>query len=1073
MAAPGHRLRRLLGAAATIFALAILLGFFAVPPIVERTVENQLSAALDRPVSIERMRFNPFTATLAVEDFSVGGKDAANLAAFSRLHINVDATRSLWRLAPVVSEVRLEGLRINLVREAPGRYNFSDLLERGGTRADGTPGAKPLPKFSISNLQFADAAIALEDRVLDRQHSATALRITLPFVSTLPSDIAVFVEPAVEGRINGAPFTLAVRSQPFAEGRGTRVELDVESVDLAAYQPYWPPQLPVELKSGTASARLELVFERRAGETDRLQLAGTVELGNLAVLAGKTPLASADRVSVDIEAIEPLARRLHLREIAGAKVRLNVQRRRDGRLALTELFRAGNDRAAENSGNARGLRVQIDRVTLNGEHVEFRDQSLERPFVKTLAPFSLEVAGIDTGERRPIITRFSGIASTGERFELEGEIRRSPLQLTGALRVRDLPAASYEPYYAPYVSFDTQSGRLDAQARYALTLGKTLRGTLDIERIDLRNASLRPRGGGEAFMDVERARLAGPKIDFEARRVRFDSIEAEKGHVLVELDGERRVNLARYFTPPREADARAKAPGKDRPWQVDFGRLQGSGAIVTFVDASGAEPARFVITAVAVSASDLTTASGKRGTVSVQIEGHGGSGKISGAMALRPFATTLDLNVRDVALAPGLPYLRRYLNVGLEGGRASFDGQLSVQTEPFGAPGIIRGDILVTDAVAKHAKTGETFARWASLHLGNAAFGWLPTTVDIGQVALRDFYSRIEVSPEGKLNLQALTVAREAHSADAGGGAPEAGPEAAGDTSARPRIGRITLQGGEIDFADHFITPNFSAGLVDIGGSLAGLDGQPGETAELDLRGSLRSGAPTRISGTLSPIGAPLALDLVGQVRGIELTPFSPYSKKYLGYGIDGGTLSFEARYQVADGKLDASNQIVLNQLRFGDRVESPQATKLPVLFALRLLRDSNGVIDVNVPVSGTLDDPEFSVAGVVGKVVFNMISRAVTSPFRMLGNLVGRGEQLRSVRFDAGEQALDATARDTLDALAEALRKRPGINLEIVGHAARDDDAPALRRAELQRRVADARQAAQRDSGAGDEHPP
>ena len=146
-------------------------------------------------------------------------------------------------------------------------------------------------------------------------------------------------------------------------------------------------------------------------------------------------------------------------------------------------------------------------------------------------------------------------------------------------------------------------------------------------------------------------------------------------------------------------------------------------------------------------------------------------------------------------------------------------------------------------------------------------------------------------------------------------------------------------------------------------------------------------------------------MDIAADAREIELNPMSPYSIKYVGYGIERGELSFKVKYKVENRKLDAQNQIILNQLTFGEKVESPTATKLPVLLAVALLKDRNGVIDVNLPISGSLDSPEFSVGGIILRIIINIITRAVTSPFALLGAAFGGGSggELSYIEFDYG----------------------------------------------------------------------
>ncbi|UCE31784.1 MAG: DUF748 domain-containing protein, partial [Burkholderiales bacterium] len=283
-------------------------------------------------------------------------------------------------------------------------------------------------------------------------------------------------------------------------------------------------------------------------------------------------------------------------------------------------------------------------------------------------------------------------------------------------------------------------------------------------------------------------------------------------------------------------------------------------------------------------------------------------------------------------------------------------------------------------------------------------------------------------------------------------------PPSAGDGSAPApsiRIGAIELASGEVQFTDHFIQPNYSARLTQLKGNVTALSSEPGQPARVQVVGRLDDSAPLTISGSIDPLAPQLALDLRGEAKGFELTGLSAYSAKYAGYGIRKGKLSARVRYTVAEGELQASNRIVLDQLTFGDKVDSPTATKLPVAFAVALLKDSNGIIDVELPVSGSLSDPEFSIAAVIAKAVGNLIVKIATAPFRVLGALAGAAStDLSYVEFAAGGAALDDDARGKLRTMLDALQERPGLALELRGHADREADGAILKARALEDRL-------------------
>ena len=261
-------------------------------------------------------------------------------------------------------------------------------------------------------------------------------------------------------------------------------------------------------------------------------------------------------------------------------------------------------------------------------------------------------------------------------------------------------------------------------------------------------------------------------------------------------------------------------------------------------------------------------------------------------------------------------------------------------------------------------------------------------------------------------------------------------------------------------FTDRFVKPNYTAELSKMEGTVSGVSLNAPKPTQVQLSGKVYNSAPFSISGMVQPFSEFLALDLKATAKGVDLPRFTTYSAKYVGYPIKRGKLSLDLQYQIKDRALQANNKVVLNQLTFSDRVESPDATKLPVMLAVALLKDSKGNIDINLPISGFLDDPEFSVGGIVGRVVVNLPFKAVSSPFSLLASAFGEGEELSFIEFEPGSAKLTEAGIESIETLSTALNDRPTLKIDISGRADPQTDMEGLRQAwvEEQLRFAKAR---------------
>jgi hypothetical protein len=557
--------------------------------------------------------------------------------------------------------------------------------------------------------------------------------------------------------------------------------------------------------------------------------------------------------------------------------------------------------------------------------------------------------------------------------------------------------------------------------------------------------------------------------------------------------------------PPTDAATRASAPS----WAVAVQDVQLDGGAMSFSDKAGAKPVAFEVSAVKAQlgglllddrpASKAQAAKPMPLTASLRLAtGRFEPGKVdfNGSLGLAPIQAQGRLVVDRLPLQAFEPYFAEALNIELLRADASFKGRVAYRQLPAGTQAQVTGDVALEEFRANTLAPSEDLLAWKALNLRGLHVALEPakaTRVDVKETVLTDFFARVIVMPDGRINLQDLvkgnapeTSATAAPAADATktiaatqGTALAGGPKGS-QTSAQPispaapaatasggppavvSFGPISLINGKVLFSDRFVKPNYSADLTELTGKLsafssvapaAAAGGAPvaPNMADLELRGRAEGTASLEILGKLNPLAKPLALDIKGKVRDLELPPLSPYSVKYSGYGINRGKLSVDVGYVVLpDGRLTATNKVILNQLAFGEKVPGSTAS-LPVKLAVALLADRNGVIDIDLPISGSLNDPQFSLGPIIVKVIINVIVKAITAPFSLLASaLGGGGEELSTVGFNAGSAELGPEAKAGLDKVAKALAERPSLQLTVVGTSSVEAERDGFKRARL-----------------------
>jgi hypothetical protein len=587
----------------------------------------------------------------------------------------------------------------------------------------------------------------------------------------------------------------------------------------------------------------------------------------------------------------------------------------------------------------------------------------------------------------------------------------------------------------------------------------------------LRSLRLDVPGESEPLWRAPLLAIRDATINISKRSVVIASLESRDGSGFVQREQDGTISYARLIKT-RAAESETKQPVKEdkASWSVETKRVALSRFKVVFDDRSLATPARTVVSGLAVRGENFSNVQNSRGKVTLQATiNDKGALKFAGVLGIRPVAGRLEVEAQGIDVVPFRPYLADQVNFLLTSGMIGTKGNLVFDTSGDGPAKInYAGSAQILDFGTVEKDGQQDLLKWKSLALDAVQFDLEPFQLRIGEITLADFYSRLILGADGKINLQKLTVQKDETPAPAKAAekVPAPAPAKTAEKPAAPAateaappkaisIGKINLQEGNINFSDFFIKPNYTANLTSVQGAISEL--KPEAPGDLDLRARLDNAAPVEIKGKINPLSKELFLDIIADAKEIELSPMSPYSGRYVGYGIEKGKLSFNVKYKIENRKLSADNKIILNQLTFGEKIESPDATKLPVLLAVALMKDRNGVIDVELPISGSLDDPQFSVGGIVLRIIINLITRAVTAPFSLIASAFGgggSGDELSYIEFEPGRANLDKEDQAKIATLAKALGNRPALSLEMTGRADPLTDLDGLKRVGIERKV-------------------
>ena len=1036
----GYRWLRRAGFVACGLAVLLLVAWLAVPPIVRAQLESRLTEALGRPTTVESVEFNPFDLRLTVFGLAIVDRAGAQpLLAVEVLVANF-STASLWHRAPVLDALTVVRPRLSLARDRDGRYNIQDLIDKALA-----PSPEPV-RFSLNNIEIDDGQIAFADGVTGRKHELAALNIGIPFLSSLPHQTAILVTPRLNGTVNGTHIALEGTSVPFAEHRDATIDIDLDALPLSPYVAYLPVKPRFDLAGGALTTKLKVVFVEAASGERRLEVRGDARIDGLTILRHDgTPMASVGRIALGLDRINIFGHDARIETVAIDAPAIDVKRFADGTFEWARVvaeFAPSASPPARDAARAVPWNVRAGKLTISRGAVALVDET--STFRSTLVDIAIDATNVSNkpGEKAHIkldLVSSDRIAS----FSGEADVEPVVPTLTGRFSLAKFSLGLLFPFYQSTLAVDVQKGSLD----YASAVALDATGNLKLAEGEATITDLRLAvpGNREPLSQVPQLALRQIDVDVRGRKVTVGELQGSGAALRMARNSDGAFEMTQLM---KTADT--GGPANDAIWTLLIRRLALDRVALDVEDRVPQPPFKLALRELSATATDFGSVAGAESKVTLRGKlGKQGHIAFTGPITRSPLAIRGQLDVSGFALTALKPYIEPHVNVIVTDGTLNAKGRLSIDV-PEGADVRVawKGDVAIADFAALDKPTSSDLARWKSLSFAGVDIVLDPFRIAIGRVDLDDFYSRVIVYADATLNVMRLLTPGEAAEP-----APDAKPApAAAGAPAREAlpisIGHIELSRGNVNFADFYIKPNYSANLTEVAGSVGAMSAE--QAGELNLTARVERTAPVEVRGRLHPFAKELSLDIAATARDIDLPPLSSYSAKYAGYGIEKGQLTFDVHYQVENRKLAAQNRLVLDQLTFGPRVESPTATKLPVLLAVALLKNSRGVIDIKLPISGSLDDPKFSVGGIIIQVIVNLITKAATAPFALLATAFGGGEELSTLVFTPGSATLPPEAQKRIDTLGKALGDRPALRLDIAGHADPSADGEALRQAAL-----------------------
>ena len=751
---------------------------------------------------------------------------------------------------------------------------------------------------------------------------------------------------------------------------------------------------------------------------------------------------------------------LHLADVQLDKPKTEILFRKDGTLNLTQLFKLPASEPTPNNPDSQPFPVRVDSIKLADGYLHFTDMRPSEPIEFLYDSMNLELKNLSTLPDDNADMTLVAAGPEGGRIDWSGTLSLVPIASEGKLKVTDGKMKAWWPYVRDALPLVLEDGILSFSTDYKLSLAKKTEMVLSNA-----SASIAPfkinAPDGRPLARLERLDVSDTTVDLAKQKVVVGKIRSQNLETWAAREQDGQLDWQKLFasqpakaapkaTDPVTVEAPKAAPvAPSKPWQVLLKDVELRNYRVHLADKEPKTPVALDIGPLNLDLKNFDSLN--QSPFSLKLDtGVGKQGRLtaSGDVNLSPVSARLKVTSKDIDLRVAQAYIDPFIRLELRSGMLGSDLTVNLKsTNPLAFT--VEGQAQVDQLHTLDTLKNRDFLKWQRLVLENLNYQH-GDSLSVTRVNLTQPYVRFMINDDRTTNVDDLLIPQPANS----GAISPAKPAASKDKPLGIHVGGIVINNGSANFADFSLTPNFATAIQQLNGQIGTIDSRQAKPASVNIAGKVDRYAPVTIKGSVNPFDPMASLDIATSFKRVELTTLTPYSGKFAGYRIRKGRLNLDLHYLITKGQLKAENKVVIEQLQLGEKVDSPDAVSLPLKLAIALLKDSDGKISIELPVTGDLNNPQFSVMPIIWQTLRNLVVRAAQAPFKFIGGLISGGgaEDLGTVSFAPGSSELGPDTQKALVTLAAALKERPSLRLEIEGTAAQSSDGPLIAQDRLER---------------------
>ncbi len=1043
-----------------LLVVYVVVGVFIVPAVLKSKIPEIIEQETGRKALISKIQVQPFPLSISLQGFEIKEHNGQAFAAFDVFYIKMGLFQSIKQLSLAFDKVSLKKPFVHIARQKNGTFNFQDLFK---AKAAEKEEKKQLFPVTIKNLSLSEGKLVWEDASSGKPVREDVFPVNLDIENfTTHADKQARLGLSLALKSGGQLDWKGVASMKPLSSEGhikfDKVRLETISAlalpDSMLFHVKGFELLDADYQASYNENSLKFTVNKGGFEIHDFQL---LEKGKDKALIKMPVLAlrgidfNLDKQAILIESIS--ADNADFRAWLNAQGAINYQ-------TLFPVSKAGSSSAKKTAANTvepknTPWKIKVNSVALNNFGLNFEDQTLQNPVAMELKPINFKLSNYtnETGASVPFQMN-ADVNKTGS-IKLSGETVIQPFSAKAAIDVKNIALEKFQAYLTKFASLEIVDGKLaiDGNAVVA-TLKKnqldvTFKGNTGIENLLIRDPRLKEKDKGKVLAKIPVFTVQGIDFNLGSQELALGTVSANNAEFDAWLNPEGVINYQSLLPATKVEGNNANEPvaksveAKESPWNIKVNNIVFSNFGLNFEDQTLKKPVVMNLKPINFKLANYSNKKGARLPVQLSA-GMNKTGLIAlkGDIVIEPLAAELDIDVKKIGLEQFQPYFDKFVRLDFIDGALHIDGKVSVARQAQDKLDVkFKGNTGIASLLTRDQTLHKDLVKWENLSFKDVAIDLLANRYTASALVIDKPYARVTIREDKTVNFKDIVISDKSK--------PGARAKPAQNKAAKPdkpyfKLGKILIKNGSSDFSDLSLIMPFAAQIESLDGGANDISSDKNSVMTVGLWGNAYDLAPVDIKGKISPYLGDYYVEI--NFNGLPMPLISPYMVQFAGYTVEKGKITLGLKYNVENKKLTASNSIFIDQLELGEKVDNPKAVSLPLKLAVALLKDSSGKIKINVPITGSLDDPEFSIGAIVTDALLNVLGKVVTSPFKALGSLIGSGKDLSTIEFTAGNSYLRQQQRVKLDALSKALKERPELNIDIKGAAFQEQDWPVIR---------------------------